>query len=976
MKTSVKPKSCTYSDRPSRSKASRPGSIWRSVLLGPTFFCLVPNIILAQGVLAQGVLAQGTPSRPVVPQTQISRPAIEELLGIDPNELELGPPLWAATSPSASRDSARDRQSETESSLPSRGRSVRPNANQSNADSSASRIGSLDEFFSEEMKSLLEGSARQRATDPRIAKLPPGIPATPRGNRLGESSDGTDSSSYYRSQTDASRDAGNGNNRNPLRANDQQYSLPDSRLEDPRNSAPRLVPGSPDSTANLSSNGGRPRGTPPRSLVDSGDARPLMSSNPRSQSLLTDTGSIGLLSNESEDTIELSPPDTSGNEGVPTNPAEVRRSGQNRTPTTSSSPLNRSLSEAITSPNLPIQMGFHADELDANEANASERSQSPIRNRLNPADFEALVQQQSQPGLQRNNGTAPNQPAGFSSPGNAANDEPTVPVPNRLKTVARETRSLVNDRPTAPETIQLNRDVEARLFEFEKLRQRFNSSFSDDHTPVADSEWSAEVNYRIWRGEYGPAHALIAALNTGENLGSDRWEVAWLTAEAAIGLHDPTLLADADRQMRQLRSSTDAAPATQGLESIYMDYVSAHRSLLKADPDYIAAVASLRRVLEQIATNVPEATPWARQRLSWILLQSQLEMARCIALGPYRSAPTSADEWFKQANTTAEQMIQAQIAVPLVRLAVVRTQIECYADTGRFREIPPLANYLATWEHQLQGQGHSDDALWIGQETTAILLHCGLLAYNHQQMELATNWVQQVVPRLERLVQQSPAGNSSSDVAAAYWLEGAIHMHGGNSVPAVRSFELALQYWPLELEQRPTFRGLEWGDRLAIMAVAYWNQDKSQRALQLNQDAVMLIQTAIDAGLAAPERLDTPLANLAVMTQSNPAVIGTETRDEHSTNTMVRFESTEPESDKSLDPQSGSALGEIREQLENPIVVAAERERSVSPNSTPPETATPARPSTSSQTKRAEGNTSPRTSTPIRHRLPARARLR
>lgn len=966
MKTSVQPESWTYSDRPSRFQEARTGSIWKRVLLASLCFGLVPNI----------ALGQGTPSRPMVPQTQISRPAIEELLGIDPNELELGPPLWDEERPSASRDSVANGPSEPAPSLPIQGRSVRPNTEHSNRVSSAGGIGSLDDFFSEEMKALLEGSARRRAEDPRITKLPPSTPATPRRNRLEGSGDGTQTLSYDGGQRDASRDLANGYSSNPLRSNDRRSSRPEPQLNAPRNSAPGLVPTVPNATANASSNNVRPRGAPPRSLVESGDARPLISSNPRSQSLLTDTGNIGLLSSESEDTIELAPPDTSLDDGVPANPSETRRLGQNRTPTSSSSPLNRSLSEVITSPNLPMQMGFHADELDANELDANERNESSIKNRLNPADFEALVQQQSRPGPRRDSAAAPNQPAGYLSPGDASNDEPTVPVPNRLKTVDRETRSLVNDRPKATESLQLNRNVEARLFEFEKLRQRFNQSFADDHTPVAESEWLAEMNYRIWRGEFEQAHARIDALNHGANFAADRWEVAWLTAEAAIGLHSPELLAEAEQQMRLLCPTTDIVPTAQGLESIYLDYVAAHRSLLKANPDYVASVASLRRVLEAIATNIPEATPWARQRLSWILLRSQLDMARCIALGPYRSAPTSADEWFKQANTTAEQLIQSQVAVPLLRLAVVRTQIECYADTGRFREIPPLVNYLATWEHQLQGQGLSDDALWIGQETTAILLHCGLLAYNHQQMELASNWVQQVIPRLERAVQQSPDSHASADVAAAYWLQGALQMHGGHSLPAVRAFEVVLQNWPLESEQRPTSRGLEWGDRLAIMAVAYWSQDNPQRALQLNQEAVVLIQNAIDAGLAAPERLETPLANLAVMTQANPAIVGTETMDQPAANSMVQFESNEQVSDETTDSETGVEIGEIRQQLENPMVVAAERERSVTPSSLPQPTATTPSQSSSSQIKRTDGTALPSTSSRIRHRLPARARLR
>lgn len=592
--------------------------------------------------------------------------------------------------------------------------------------------------------------------------------------------------------------------------------------------------------------------------------------------------------------------------------------------------MNRSLAETITSPNLPIQIGFHADELDTNDSR-----DASIKNRLNSADFEALVQQQS-------------------------SDRKTLPV--------------AEAGPGSLAAIQSNRPVAARLLAFDEMRQQFNGSFADEETPVAGTELLAEVNYWIWRGEFEKARDQIAKLNSAEDQGSDPWEAAWLNAEIAIGLKDPGLLEKAERQMLQLRPRHGSLRTDQGLESIYGEYVSANRSLLKADPDYVSAVAGLRRVLEQIPSQISQATPWARQRLSWILLHSQLQMARCIALGPYRSAPTSADEWFKQASATTEQLIQAQIAAPLLRLSVATQQIECYAEAGRFRDIPPLLNYLATWEHQLQIQGQSDDSLWIRQQTTAHLLRCGLLAYNHQQIRLASNWVQQVIPRLERPGQTSLEKNVSLDSAAAYWLQGAIQLQAGQSAPAVRSFDVALQNLPTDLDQLSTTQRLEWGERFAIMAVAYWNQDDMPRALQLNQDAVVSIQNAIDAGLAMPDRIETPLANLAVMTLSSKAIVGSATLDGIETDAAVRFASAESATDGSATTPAGAELGEIREQLENPIAVGHEQSMTV-PNSTTSKPVVTSGPAPSTPIHQPEV-AAPRSNVPYRNRLPARARLR
>jgi hypothetical protein len=99
----------------------------------------------------------------------------------------------------------------------------------------------------------------------------------------------------------------------------------------------------------------------------------------------------------------------------------------------------------------------------------------------------------------------------------------------------------------------------------------------------------------------------------------------------------------------------------------------------------------------------------------------------------------------------------------------------------------------------------------------------------------------------------------------AYWLQGALQLQAGQRATGMAAFDRSLALCP---ESTPWTGAaeLEQGERLAIMAVAYWEHDRS-RALAVGQQAVAMVENAVAAGLAHPERLEIPTANLYEMTQ-------------------------------------------------------------------------------------------------------------
>jgi hypothetical protein len=415
-----------------------------------------------------------------------------------------------------------------------------------------------------------------------------------------------------------------------------------------------------------------------------------------------------------------------------------------------------------------------------------------------------------------------------------------------------------------PQPIETIRPVNYRLFDFVELRrQAVNAGLGPDVGTTA--ERLSAVEYHLWRSDYLPAAQLLDAMAVDSVSGQDRWESVWLNLQLALGQQDARRLARVSQEMQELWPDATTAVSTTGLETIYRHYLAAQAALLQAEPDYVIAVEELQLTLGLIAENMSQGSAWARQRMGWILVQAQLDMARCIALGPYQSAAASSDQWFQQANQSVQQLIQTQQAHELLRVAVVRRQLEVYAELGRFREMPPLLNYLQTSEFQLQRLDMHEERQWLRDTTSAAVLRAGLLAYNYQQLAWASTWVEQVLPRLEQRDATRPLAAQQRNLALAYWLQGALQLQSGQRAAGMAAFDRSLALCP-ETTSWTGAAELEHGERLAIMAVAYWQHDRS-RALAVGQRAVAMVENAVAAGLARPERLEIPAANLYEMTQ-------------------------------------------------------------------------------------------------------------
>lgn len=683
----------------------------------------------------------------------------------------------------------------------------------------------------------------------------------------------------------------------------------------------------------------------PRAISPPMDARPLLQTNQRSESLLGMEDAESLLNGggRGEALVLDSPPAMRGPSDDPIAAPDLEVREPRR-------PLDRPLSESITSPNLPMRSGFGSRE--SLEEMLAEESTQDVRNRLSTDEFSALSQQYSErqakhgdrglgqrashargdvsetmaevrpvgfntsesgsielvgptgtdsvqpdrlPGansLRAESGSwadteIESNPSGLREPARHTFEQTeriqanTAPVgeASRLNEIResaglreRNSSALLAGRLKAPVQIDVETLPYLRLYDFDQLRRGLGWASGD--VPDPDSAaWVtsqlSEAQYWNWRQSPESAWSRLKSIDLEQAPPAQRWEYAWQLAQIGIGLRQPTLLTDSAALMADLYPIMDASSTQSGLEVIYQQYVAGYRLMSQPTPDYEAASEKFQGILRTIAEKIGPMEGGARQRMVAILLDCQLAMGRCVALGPFQNPLHSADQWYQQAGDTVEQLIQLGEAQPATRIHVVLEQVDIFAKTGRFREIPPLINYLRTWEYQLREAGQMDEARWLESRVTGALLQSSLMAYHFRDYASSKSWAQESSARLS----QKPTDPAQYEfwqrsTATAYWLQGALALQAGEPHRALASFDVALKHWSVNGTELPTAHTLEAGEQMAIMAVAYWTAERVGQAMALGETSVQVIQAAIDEGLAEPARLDVPASNWYEMTQA------------------------------------------------------------------------------------------------------------
>ncbi len=251
-----------------------------------------------------------------------------------------------------------------------------------------------------------------------------------------------------------------------------------------------------------------------------------------------------------------------------------------------------------------------------------------------------------------------------------------------------------------------------------------------------------------------------------------------------------------------------------------------------------------------------------------LLVESHLDMALYISKGKFRQKEISVPEWIERASGISEQLIACDDSQTLHRLYVAVTALAAGANLE-----PPI-----------------DPALWIEEaEMTAVKLrdtttdpklqelydwNLGLAYFQAAQIEHLRKQADSAL-EYSKLAEEKLSGlaktrdelpDTSYLMGRLYFQIGAVHaIHHEDHRKACTWYDKAadrlINPFPVTTMAGPQ----QHGDALVSMGVSYWNQQQSDRAIQLTQKGADLIEQAVEKGVLGSESLMVPYGNLAAM---------------------------------------------------------------------------------------------------------------
>jgi hypothetical protein len=278
-----------------------------------------------------------------------------------------------------------------------------------------------------------------------------------------------------------------------------------------------------------------------------------------------------------------------------------------------------------------------------------------------------------------------------------------------------------------------------------------------------------------------------------------------------------------------------------------------------------------------------DENPATRIAATQLLVGAHLAVAERIAAGNWQAKDEYVAQWLTRASALAEQMIAAGEADVSLRLQVAVSALAAGAQLN-----PPIDPqlWIAEAEQAVADlQSDAEDA----QARAEIDWQLGLAyyyatetAHRRAEADKALKYGAMAEATL------SPIAESRSELPDTAYVLGRLRFQVGAVHAVLRQDHATACQWydravePLSQPVPVTSMAMpgQHGDALVSMAVSYWENGDRERAYDLTQAGVELVQQGVDEGLLAAESLEVPRNNLLSMSRALGKVALTTPSDE------------------------------------------------------------------------------------------------
>jgi len=302
-------------------------------------------------------------------------------------------------------------------------------------------------------------------------------------------------------------------------------------------------------------------------------------------------------------------------------------------------------------------------------------------------------------------------------------------------------------------------------------------------------------------------------------------------------------------------------------------HIKAHAICLLGDlygsgqqPDYKKAIEQHAEAMKLAEPLAESPHPAIRVAAKEVLINAHLGAAHDIAWGTWNQKELAVTRWLERAAMIADDIVEKEHATPEHRFRVaVRALAACVGVQGKL-DPTPWAELMVKSADGLITANTTEAQKQRLQWDLAMALYDAVQIYQmRSEYDLALKFGQLAIDYQER----GSARREQAEeylLARLYFRMGAIHAVGKQDHKgAVAWFDKAAPIFHRVIHQIGSTEAGRLGETYVSMGVSYWETGERQKAVDLTEEGIRLIERMVQKGAMESNSLEIPYSNLAAM---------------------------------------------------------------------------------------------------------------
>lgn len=366
---------------------------------------------------------------------------------------------------------------------------------------------------------------------------------------------------------------------------------------------------------------------------------------------------------------------------------------------------------------------------------------------------------------------------------------------------------------------------------------------------------------------------------------TDQLESAEVAAAKAVKLEpeNPRYLVTWAQILGQLGRMSEAIRTAQKAAEVSTDHahIQARALCLLGDitasgpkPDYKKAIKYHTEAVQAADAVANDPHPAIRLAAKEVLIDAHLGAVHDIAWGDWKEKDVAVSKWLERAASFADDLVQNEGGSPENQFRVyTRALTACVGARGKMN---PKSWIEEALEHGNELIASTSDPLHRAQYQweLGMALYDAVQTYQmRSDHEAALKYAEAAVEYMEQGHEKKQTLTTAYILGRLYFRLGAIHaIRDKNHAQAVAWFDKAV---PLLMKDLPPEAGSDLGregETFVSMGVSYWETKQKDKAVELTQHGITLMEEAVKQGMLERSALAVPYNNISAMLRQTGAV--------------------------------------------------------------------------------------------------------